>query len=384
MISQSYLFRKSALFLTLAATVSLTSCDNDDDENITPDSPAYEVPATYNFANVNYSGQTQRIAMLTAITDYVKAGNIKGTQLDAQKLRDMYANQGNPFTNVGSISNASELNSSGKQLKDKTYADHRAIFETYFDSVSVASSKNATATNGKAGVLASTTEPSKTWLVNANGIEYGQLIAKRMMGAVFYFQAMEGYLTENKIGNGVDNVTVKPGDGTPMEHHFDEAFGYFGAPKDFPTNLNGLKYWADYSNKVNKAYPSNKTMMDAFLKGRAAISNKDMAGKDAAVATIRTEWERVVAASAIYELKAAKPFMGANRDQAKVSHYLSEAIGFVYALQYNATRKISDAQMNSVLNKIGTNLYTTTEADVDAAMNELVSIYGMNDIKDRL
>ncbi len=385
MISHFSLLRHSALLLTLAGTFVLTSCDNDDDDIVDPAKPAYEVPSTYNFANVNYSGQTQRIDMLTAISDYIRAGNVKGTVLDAQKMRAMYANQNNPFTNVGSITNATELNASGKQLKDKTYADHRLTFETYFDSVAVASSKNATAMPGKAGVLVSATEPSKSWLVNADGIEYGQLIAKRMMGAVFYYQAMEVYLTESKIGNGIDNTTVKAGDGTPMEHHFDEAFGYFGAPKDFPTNLTGLKFWANYSNQVNKAYTSNQNMMNGFLKGRAAITNKDMAGKDAAAATIRNEWERVIAASTILEMKAAKPFMGTpNTDQAKVSHYLSEAIGFMYALQYKTDRKITDAQMNSILNKLGTNLYTTSAANVDAAIAELASIYNMNDIKDKL
>jgi hypothetical protein len=260
------------------------------------------------------------------------------------------------------------------------------LIESYFDSLQVASQATTAGAPGKAGVVAATTGTSSSkYLLSANGVEYAQVALKQLMGAVFYYQVMESYLTEAKIGTGVDNTTVKPGDGTTMEHHFDEAFGYFGAPLDFPTNTTGTKYLANYSNQVNPALGSNKKLMDAFLKGRAAISNKDMKGKDEAVATIRREWERLVAAAAIHELNAAKNALAATtRDQARVSHYLSEAIGFVKALRYKSDRVNTDAQLNAVLAKIGDNLYNTSLSDVNAAITELANVYSMNDIKDSL
>jgi hypothetical protein len=358
---------KTLAIAALAATFTFTSCSEDKEET-----PSYTVPSTYNFQNVNYSGQTARLNMLSELDTYIKTGN-NGALLDAQKMKDMYANANSPFSDA-------TLNTSGKQLKDKTIATAQADFEGFFDAVANASlSAGTPALNGKAGLL--TTADGKKYLVDANGVEFGQLIQKGLMGAVFYFQAVDGYLTDQKIGPTVDNTTVKPGEGTTMEHHFDEAFGYFGAPEDFPTNTTNARYWANYSNKVNAALGSNQKIMDAFLKGRAAISAKDMKGKEAAVATLRTEWERLVAASAIHELNAAKNNLA---DQAKKSHYLSEAKGFVMGLKFKTDRELTDAKYDEVMAKIGANFYETTGADIAAAIDLLSSAYGMDSIKSQL
>ena len=65
-----------------------------------------------------------------------------------------------------------------------------------------------------------------------NGYDYPQLISKFIMGAVFYNQAVDGYLDENL------SAEKKPNDQpysegaayTGKDHSWDEAFGYFGAP----------------------------------------------------------------------------------------------------------------------------------------------------------
>ena len=73
--------------------------------------------------------------------------------------------------------------------------------------------------------------------MDANGIEYTQLIEKGLMGAVFYYQITNVYLGDGKMD--VDNADqVDPDNGkyyTTMEHHWDEAFGYFSDAVDFPT-----------------------------------------------------------------------------------------------------------------------------------------------------
>lgn len=359
---------RTVLF-SVVACAALSSCDKDEEID-----PSYSIPDTYNFENVNYEGQSQRLAMLDELDAYVKTGN-NGTVLDAQKMKDMYANTNNAF------SDASLNAATSKQLKNKTILTAQPLFESYFDAVAAASqSAGATASAGTAGILRSN-DGTKNYLVDANGLEYAQLIQKGLMGAVFYNQAVEGYLTEEKIGASVDNTTVTPGQGTTMEHHWDEAFGYFGAPKDFPANKTGLKYWASYSNKVDAVLGSNKALMDAFIKGRAAISAKDMQGKDEAAATIRNEWERLVAASAILELNAAKTNIA---DQALKSHYLSEAIGFIMGLQYKTDRKLSTAKYQEVMNAIGTNLYDTTPDNINAAITIISTAYNMDSIKNNL
>ncbi|WP_299761086.1 DUF4856 domain-containing protein [uncultured Pontibacter sp.] len=352
----------------LAACLTFTSCSDDDD------ALSYNVPSTYSFENVNYSGQTTRLAMLSELDAYVKTGN-NGARLDAQKMKDMYANTNNAFSDPA-------LNeATSKQLKNKTILTAQAQFENYFDAVAAASqSEGAAASEGTAGILTSA-DGTKKYLVDENGIEYAQLIQKGLMGAVFYNQAVEGYLTEEKIGAAVDNTTVTEGEGTKMEHHWDEAFGYFGAPVDFPANKDGLKFWASYSNKVDAVLGSNKALMDAFIKGRAAISAKDMTGKNEAAATVRAEWERLVAASAILELNATKTNIA---DQALKSHYLSEAIGFIMSLQYKTDRKLSTAKYQEVMNAIGTNLYETTADDINTAIDILSTAYDMDSIKGQL
>ncbi|GHA63311.1 DUF4856 domain-containing protein [Pontibacter akesuensis] len=361
--------RHAALTLVgLAACVSFTSCSDDE-----TDAPSYNVPETYTFDNVNYSGQTTRLAMLSEIDAYVKTGNT-GRPLDAQKLKNMYANVNTPFTDA-SLNAATD-----KQLKNKTIESARPVFEGYFDAVAQASLLGTTpAAPGKAGIL--TTADNKPYLVDANGVEYAQLIQKGLMGAVLYFQAVDGYLSAEKIGPAVDNTTVKDGQGTDMEHHWDEAFGYFGAPVNFPKETEGAKFWANYSNQVDAALGSNKALMDAFLKGRAAISAKDMEAKDEAAATIRTEWERLVAASTIHELNAAKKNMA---DQAKKSHYLSEALGFLMGLQYKTDRQLTNEKYQEVKNAIGTNLYATTADDINEAIDILSAVYKMDSIKGQL
>ena len=372
MQSFNSLFRNSILLAGLASCTFLTSCDNDDDQD--PVKPTYDVPASYNFQNVNFSGQTSRIMMLSALDSTIKTGH-NGAVLSAQTLKDMYSNTGNPFLRQS-------LNTSGKQLKDKTITTAQAEFELYLDKVAQASTTaGAAASNGTAGLL--TTADNKKYLVDENGVEYAQVIAKGLMGAVFFNQAVDGYLTPGKIGNNIDTSTVKPGDGTTMEHHWDEAFGYFGAPanleaKDFDANKSSLKFWANYSNQVNASINSNTAIMDAFLKGRAAISNKDMAAKDAAAATVRAEWEKLVAAATIHELNAAKNNMA---DQAKKSHYLSEALGFAMGLGYKTDRKISVTQLADVKAKIGTNFYQTTVTDINAAIDILANVYDLNAVK---
>ena len=66
----------------------------------------------------------------------------------------------------------------------------------------------------------------------ANGYDYGQLISKFIMGAVFYNQAVDGYLDEYlKPDKKPNDKPYKKGAAyTGKEHAWDEAFGYFGTP----------------------------------------------------------------------------------------------------------------------------------------------------------
>ena len=66
----------------------------------------------------------------------------------------------------------------------------------------------------------------------ANGYDYGQLISKFIMGAVFYNQAVDSYLDEylGAAKKPNDKPYKKGAAYTGKEHAWDEAFGYFGTP----------------------------------------------------------------------------------------------------------------------------------------------------------
>ncbi|MFM7022095.1 MAG: DUF4856 domain-containing protein [Flavobacteriales bacterium] len=368
--------RISILLLSAVMTLAVgcKKVDPTDDD----DNTDYTVPATYNFANADFTASTQRIAMLGELTNYIKTTHVNtahGT-LDAQMLKDMYANVNAQFTN-------DTLNNSGINLKDKTgnaYNAQAEIEANFMDAVaaSITASANPTVTTASNGVAGKLINGTRYILVDTAGFEYKEYIEKGIMGAVFYYQATN---ILNNIGS-YDNTTVTNGT-TAQERAWDEAFGYFGVPVDFPTNLSGLKNWGSYCNSVSKALGGtttvNQTIMDAWLKGRAAITNKDATGRDAARDIVVKTWEKVVAARFIAYVKGAKTNIAA---PATFNHNLSEGVGFLRAFRYNSAKTISDADLEILMNYFKTgnsiNLYTVTTTNLDNAIAKMAFIFGLD------
>ena len=376
-----------SLLLSIPVVLFMASCKKDKKDEVTPENPttpSYNVPTTYNFASVDFSSSTNRITMLGEITGYIRTTHTAtvttGATLNAQTLKDMYANANNTFTTSG-------LNSSGIQLKDKTGNAYslQTSLETSFDNAATASvyaattPTNTTASNGVAGKLISGT---KAYLVDANGFEFKEVAEKGIMGGVFYYQ---GTTILANIAS-YDN-TALVGGLTAQEKAWDEAFGYFGIPTAFPTSTVGVKNWGSYCNavsnsldapNVNSSSSVNVTIMNAWLKGRAAISNKDNAGRDAARDIVLQTWEKVAAARFITYVKSAKTNIA---DDALRSHNLSEGVGFIQAFRYNPSKTITDAQIAQLLGYIGNNLYTVSTTNLDNAISTMASIFGLDSSK---
>lgn len=355
-----------SILLFITANMAFTACQKTDNTD-------YTVPTTYDFANVDYAGQTARIIMLEELAAYAKSANTPNQpQLSALTMEYMYENNnanGNPFSNP-------DLANETKQIKDKVEPSAQAVFITYMNALEIASQNtNMTASNGQAGIA--TDNNGNTYLLNENGLELAQLLEKGLAAACMYYQSSAVYLGPTKMN--VDNKAVIDGKGTNMEHHWDEAFGYFGAPKDFPANTSDLDLWAKYSNKVSPAIGSNTKIMNAFLKGRAAISAEDYDTRDEMIAVIRQEWELVLAAVAISYINDAKR---AGSDWAACYHYLTEAYAFIMGIQYGATPKINQADLNTILENLAgsadalnANFYNVTAQKMDAAINALAATY---------
>lgn len=371
-------FKKSLLIALPVAMLSVSCKKEETPEPSNPatTTPTYTVPTTYTFTNVSYIGQTQRLSMVGEMATYMKTGNTSGTVLSASTMKNMYSNTGSPFTDAA-------LNTSGKQIKDKVFSLDQAMFEAYMDTLADVSTSTVAGTSGVAGVVVSPNDASKKYLCGANGIEYSQIIEKGLMGGLMYYQTTAVYLDDAKIGPTVDNTTVVTGQGTNMEHAWDEAFGYFGAPTDFPASatISQAKYWAKYCNSRNALLNTNTTLMDAFLKGRAAISNKDNTTKEAQRTIIRDTWEKVIAATIISYINVSKASIS---DDAVRNHALSEGLGMLMNLKYNPTKKITNAQITQVENYIGRNLYNVSITNLDAAKDLLSTVYGLDSVKNNL
>lgn len=334
-------------------------------------STTYSIPSTYVFSNsngnstVDFSGQIDRLNQLSEIVAKMELGETQ--TLSAQALKDM-------FSNVGGNGNSNFSFSSTKQLKDKCFSLDQALIESYLDSVAVSSQSFAVAaSSGQAGTLSS---GASTYLFNRNGVQYSEVFEKSVMGACFMYQALNYYFDNTQMS--VDNTTaVDPSTGkhyTQRAHHWDEAFGYFGVPIDFPTTSTD-RFWDEYCVKQNATLGSNATMMNNFLKGRAAIVNNNNTDRDAAIQNIRVMWENICAEQAIFYINTA--IINFGTDNAKYLHVLSETYGFVNALRYapTSTRRMTQAEVNTLVAQFGTNFWDLTLTDLQTIKATLISKY---------
>jgi len=358
------------------STVLITGC-NDEEDTPNP-APGYTIPSTYSFDNVDYSGQLERLSMLLEMKTYMRSANTPGTAVDAGRLSAMYRNDA---ANAG----WSKQYSDSKQIKGKTFAGEQERYEALIEALAAASRSTAPAAEGVAGV-ASSLDGEKQYLLNENGVEYAQIIEKGLMGACLYYQACAVYLGEDKMN--VDNENITPGSGTEMEHHWDEAFGYLGAPRDFPISTDGLVFWGDYCNDRDAMMNTNQPLMDALLKGRAAISNGDLVTRDEAIPEVRRAWERVVVGTAIHYLNQA---IDKYEDFAIRAHALSEAVAFLYGLQFNPEKRLSNQEVNDLLQQLGgavdfvdMNFYQVAPGAILGARDQLAEAFDLMSVKENL
>lgn len=359
--------RLTALVLS---AVFFASCEKE----TTTENTTTDLPTTYNFENVSYSGQTNRLDMLFEIIDYAKTAN-SGAEISAMQLQDMFSNANYTWAQ-------NDLNSSTKQLADKIADGEQSTMGAFFNDLENASKSKTPGQNGTSGLVTSN-NGAKTYLFDSNGHEPIQFIEKVSMGVVFMNQITNVYLTDGKMN--VDNETVEPGKGTAMQHHWDEAFGYWGVPINFGTD--GFifekeaaydRFWGKYTNGRNALLQSNAKLMQAFIKGRAAINTKDYTTRDAAITDINREFSLVQAGTAIHYLNSANANIG---DDALRNHALSEGLAFAYGLQFNKQNGLTESEFETIFDDAFENFYEITSAEMTAAIDALATKYNLNDVK---
>ena len=385
--------RKTVSTVLLASTILMTvGCSKDEETPIptpaptpTP-TPSYVVPTTFAFVDANgastvsFSGQQQRLEMLTELTTYMKTANSAGVAVDAQVLKNMYANANSyVWTDAPGLG----MNPTTKQLKSKTAGDSpsvQAIFEGWMDDMAALSNGsvvNSTQSYGSGGVW---TNGTKSYLQSAQGLEYTQLIEKGLMAAVFYSQMTTNYLANISTDDNTDVVPTKTY--TEMQHHWDEAYGYFTSEVDYPTNGTN-RFWGKYANGREGVLGSATAIATAFRTGRAAIDNQDYTARDAQAAIINTEMEKVLAGTAIHYLNDAKASFGS--ENTLMNHQLSEAWAFLNGLRYGQPciggTGMSAANIDAALALIGTDFSAVTVANLDSAIDLIAANTGLDSVK---
>jgi hypothetical protein len=330
-------------------------------------------------SSVDFSGQKTRIAMLKELDAYAKKAT--SSEISVQKLKDMYENKNSAFSDAA-LNSATDKTLVSKTAQSFSAADAGAEqqrFYGFFESLVAASASRAeVAASGKAGMLDS------KYLVDAKGFEYGQFIQKGMMGALMLDQISNIYLGSEKQAAD-NNVVVSGKNYTALEHHWDEAYGYLTSNEVYPKkdpadNTKWLEsflgsYVRQVSTTVGGENPENVYL--AFLKGRAAIVNKDNTTRDAQIAYIRTSLEKAIAIIAVSYLNKTKT---ATTDGAKV-HALSEGVGFVYSLRYGHNAKINKAKSDELLGILmnkQNGFWSLTNADIDNVRDQVAAAFGIN------
>lgn len=347
-----FYYNSIKLFAVSMLVATNFSCSSDDDSS-SINGPEVTAPDTYVFerqgeSTVSFGGQTARLEMAASLFNKLNDENV-----DESALLQMF-NDGTGFypestiTDPVQIAAVLALNNAGKKLGNKTAAYGDASVQPkiagflteYANSVSTNFLQNASA-----GVAGTYVTSSRTVRVNGKGMELNQVFAKSLIGALVMDQVAYGYLSEVKIGDGVDNDASALGAGqyTTMEHHFDEGLGYvYGQESDITTAAtpqgNGILF-NKYLKKVdadNGEEPGlGMEIYDAFKLGRAAIVAGNSSVRDAQAEIVKTKMSRVILHKAAYYLRDSAAALDATEvDYSDYFHSLSEGYGFILSLQF--------------------------------------------------
>jgi hypothetical protein len=235
--------------------------------------------------------------------------------------------------------------------------------------------------------------------VDSQGRDFRQLIQKFLLGAITFSQGTSDYL---QTDFSADNVQDGENPYTSGAHDWDEAFGYFGAARDYNTaydddSIADVGYFdtntdtkIDLTSEINLGNSSNcakrdrgavndpnftKTVFDAFIAGRTILNNAEKAAAEAGAQvdltaeqltaltaagdTVALTWEKCVAATVVHyindttadleELKANGGTFTDLEHFTDLAKHWAEMKGFALGLQFNVESPIyaSDANLAS-------------------------------------
>ena len=427
------------MFIALASLLVLGffGCEDTADDPVIDNS--IETPTSYVFesrfnageSSVSYSGQTVRNMLLNdlkTMTDY--PSGTSGNPILFTSMTDIYDyTDASDLTTWISTDPAAAVSkytsiSTGKNLKGKVDSDVVHGYNQNADALITGwmqtIADNCTNIDNVGSHLAVT---------DANGLNLSQMINKTLLGAVPYSQGISNYLAGLSDD---DNSVAKDGTSayTEMEHHWDESFGYFGAARDYNTGYSddtdrksgpyfdtdgsgSIDFKSEYifgiavnAAKRDVGAPDGtvdftSAIFNAYLEGRKLIHNEaTQAEIDAQVTIIANNWEKVIAATVVHYvndvsadmlslLEAGSSAGPLSADCADLNKHWAEMRGFTIALQYNDFKLITDSQLMTVVDAMGsfpvhpedgsTAFGTYHGVSLATIKSTLQSVYGFSD-----
>ena len=413
--------------LFLVTSLILIGCGEDEDGDADTD---IIVPSAYVFdsrffdgkSSVSYSGQTVRNLLLQDLKVFIDSLGKDGARpATVQDMLNFYAYD--DALNLRSLSSAGGLPvlesryssiSTGKNLVGKISGDPvigynrsaNALVRGWFQTIADNSQDSA-----KLGTPAVYTDD--------NGVDLTQMINKVLIGAVPYYQATGVYLNgllerdNSEARNGTDAYTA-------MEHGWDEAFGYFGAARDyarysdaqlagsvddftFDSNSDGsIDFKSEYNfglsrnagkrDKGGSGVDFTQEIFNAFLTGRAMIANQGTVAEISEQRQLAANgMEKVIAATIVHYINDTLSDLSklgtADENRVNLNKHWAEMKGFTVALQYNPFKLVNEGQLRELHGIMGnappdsapgTSGYTTTLANYNRAKAVLQSAYGFS------
>lgn len=368
--------------ITALCQLSISSC-SDDTQTEAPTSYTFESRFIEGQSSVSYSGQTVRNMLISAIKSTISSG---GTT--AAALTSLFNNDDATATYDGSV---------------------------VFHDVSTKSVSGKISSDNVVGYDVTPTELITTWFQAAetsgtkwtdNGVSIDQMVGKSLLGMVSYYQATSVYF--NKVLELGEDNTNAADDGTAaytdMEHHFDEAFGYFGAAigyqgmltserqssgsattaAEYTTNVNFD--WAKYAAKradvtgCSQSTNLDDALIEAFTMGRHLIATQaDMSDIEAQIDIILEKWEHLVVANIIHYAADVKGYMVEGGEDYNCStnetcaKYWSEMAPFAISLQFNDDSMLTTSEFTELQSVIGMAPPTTSTADDIATFDTVIT-----------
>lgn len=222
--------------------------------------------------------------------------------------------------------------------------------------------------------------------LTAEGLDLQQLIGKVSGVSVSFSQGVDDYLDDDIDGKGILSDHSALVDGKPytaLEHQWDEAFGYFGASRDFGTRSDDeiadtpaidadndgridleSEMSFGHSGNAAKRDRGSKVEIDltamawrGFAGGRQLLADTNGALSDAELDALRayrdeavTAWEASIAATALHyindTLRDMEAIGAAEYSFSNHAKHWGELKGFAIGLQFNRNSPLSAANFS--------------------------------------